>query len=185
MTWIDLVSGPPTVIIRISYYSEEEILADNNIHGLGFLLTDAARWLRTAFERRISEAGLGVTAGEARTLLNVYALKDCRQLDIAQRMGVEAMTVCTFLDKLQNLGLIDRQPDPTDRRAKRVTLTPAAMPLIKTIEDELDRMLSFATRDLSPEQTAALQAGLQGMIINLQEDAAQPSDLRLQETKIA
>ncbi|MFD1746390.1 MarR family winged helix-turn-helix transcriptional regulator [Rhizobium helianthi] len=160
-------------------------MAADKTLGLGFLLTDAARWLRAAFERRISEAGLGITAGEARTLLNVYALKDCRQLDIAQRMGVEPMTVCAFLDKLQALDLIDRQPDPADRRAKRVTLTPAAIPLITKIEEELDRMLSFATRDLTEEQVAGLQSGLRSMIGNLQEDVAPLAESRASEAKIA
>ncbi len=83
-----------------------------DIEILGFLLTDSARHLRAAFERRISEAGLGITPAEARTLLNVHALKDCRQLDIAARMGIEPMTVCTFLDKLQAQGLIERHPTP-------------------------------------------------------------------------
>lgn len=147
--------------------------ANETIHGLGFLLTDSARWLRTAFERRISEAGLGITAGEARTLLNVYALKDCRQLDLAQRMGVEPMTVCSFLDKLQGAGLIERQPDPTDRRAKRVTLTAAAAPLIETLEEELDCMLASATRDLPDAHKVILLDGLRSMIENLQRDISE------------
>lgn len=147
--------------------------SDDTIHGLGFLLTDSARWLRTAFERRISEAGLGITAGEARTLLSVYALKDCRQLDLAQRMGVEPMTVCSFLDKLQAAGLIERQPDPTDRRAKRVTLTPAAAPLIETLEDELDCMLTAATRDLPEAHKRILRDGLRSMSENLQREISE------------
>ncbi|MCJ9753492.1 MarR family transcriptional regulator, partial [Neorhizobium sp. BETTINA12A] len=32
---------------------------------LGFLIADSARLLRAAFERRIAEAGLGLTPGEA------------------------------------------------------------------------------------------------------------------------
>jgi MarR family transcriptional regulator, transcriptional regulator for hemolysin len=144
---------------------------DTDIHRLGFLLTDGARLLRGAFERRIADAGLGVTPAEARTLLNIHALKDCRQLDIAARMGIEPMTVCTFLDKLQGLGLIERQPDPSDRRAKRVTLTPASGPLILAIRTELDAVIDMATAGMAPEDAIALCRTLDRMNSNLQADA--------------
>ncbi|MBT9370681.1 MarR family winged helix-turn-helix transcriptional regulator [Rhizobium sp. CSW-27] len=138
---------------------------------LGFLLTDAARLLRSAFERRIAQAGLGITPAEARTLLNIQALGDCRQLELAARMGIEPMTVCTFLDKLQGLGLIDRQPDPADRRAKRVTLTAACEPLIETLRQELDVVLAVATAGMSPEEARMLNRALQRVSGNLQTDA--------------
>ncbi|RYE59221.1 MAG: hypothetical protein EOP17_23595, partial [Rhizobiaceae bacterium] len=60
---------------------------------LGFLIADAARLLRTAFERRIAQAGLGLTAGEARALIHIAQVDGSRQLDIASRMGVEPMTL--------------------------------------------------------------------------------------------
>jgi MarR family transcriptional regulator for hemolysin len=36
-----------------------------------------------------------------------------------------------LLDKLADSGLIERRPDPDDRRAKRLFLTPAARPLLE------------------------------------------------------
>ena len=146
------------------------------IHGLGFLLIDSARWLRLAFERRIAEAGLGITAGEARTILNLHAMQACRQMDLAQRMGVEPMTVCSFLDRLQNLGFIERQTDPTDRRAKRVTLTERSQPLIAALEEELDHLLTQATQGLDAQETSALKRALQMVITNLQGELANSVD---------
>lgn len=143
-----------------------------SIDGLGFLLIDSARWLRLAFERRITEAGLGITAGEARTILNLHAMQACRQMDLAQRMGVEPMTVCAFLDRLQTLGLIERQTDPADRRAKRVTLTDRSQPLIAALEGELNGLLAQATRGLTEAETALLKHALQALIVNLQDELA-------------
>ena len=94
---------------------------------LGFVLIDVARMLRSAFERRISTAGLGLTPGEARTLVRIATLEGSRQLDIAQRMGIEPMTLSTYLDRLQSLGFIERRPDPADRRATQVRLTPSGL----------------------------------------------------------
>src|ERR1700754_3999544 len=100
---------------------------------LAFLVSDCARLMRAAFERRILSAGLELTAGEARTLIQVAAVNGSRQLDIAARMGLEPMTVSAFLDKLQARGLIERQPDPADRRAKRIVLSEAAEEMITAI----------------------------------------------------
>lgn len=148
----------------------------SDIHILGFLLTDGARLMRSAFERRIAGAGLGITPGEARTLLNIHALKNCRQLELAARMGIEPMTVCTFLDKLQGMDLIERQPDPNDRRAKRVTLTPASGPMIEALKTEINAVLATATIGLSTEDVEGLRHALTTLSANLQADAAPASE---------
>ena len=56
---------------------------------LAFLLNSGARLLNSAFERRISEAGLGLTPGEARALLTVAVVDGSKQSDIAARLGIE------------------------------------------------------------------------------------------------
>lgn len=115
---------------------------------LAFLVTDCARLMRVAFERRILSAGLELTAGEARTLIQVAAINGSRQLEIASRMGLEPMTVSAFLDKLQARGLIERQPDPCDRRAKRILLSDAAEDMIKAISTEIGAVQQEATQGL-------------------------------------
>ena len=124
---------------------------------LGFLIVDSARLLRAAFERRIAEAGLGLTPGEARVLMSIAAADGSRQLDIATRMGIEPMTVCSYLDKLQERGLIERQQCSSDRRAKRINLTPASDEMICAIRKELNIILTQATDGLSSEENRVLR----------------------------
>ena len=100
---------------------------------LGFLVTDVARLIRAEMDRRIAEAGLGLTPGEGRTLVHIARAGAVRQTDLAERMGVEAMTVTGFLDRLEAKGLVERVPDVADRRAKRVLLTDAAEKLLEKI----------------------------------------------------
>lgn len=140
-----------------------------NADALGFLLTDSARLLRAAFEKRIADAGLNITPGEARTLIQVAAVHGSRQLDIAQRMGVEPMTVCTFLDKLQAEGLIERQQDPADRRAKKIVLTPRSGAMLKAIDTEIEGLIAEATQGMSAEALVAMEAGLNQLRENLQK----------------
>lgn len=92
----------------------------------GFLVSDIARLVRLEVERRIAATGATVTPGEGRTLVNIARCGTVRQNTLAERMGVEAMTLSGYLDRLETRGLIVRVPDPADRRAKLVELTPEA-----------------------------------------------------------
>jgi len=146
--------------------------AKQNTDILTFLISDSARVLRAAFERRIVQAGLDVTPAEARTLLNVEILNGARQLDIAARMGIEPMTVCAFLDKLQALDLIERQPDPNDRRAKQVVLTPKSRDLIKRIRHELEQLIAQATNGVADADVTTFMRVLETVHDNLAADTA-------------
>lgn len=137
---------------------------------LGLLLVDTARALRTAFENRINAAGLGLTPGEARALINIADHEGNRQLDIASRMGVEPMTLCTYLDKLQALGLIERHKCSADRRAKRIALTRTSDEMIRRIRAELHVILDHATSGMSREAKSHLEASLAVLNRNLQEE---------------
>lgn len=100
---------------------------------IGFLITDVARLMRAEFDRRTADAGFGLTPGEARTLIAVARSGPIRQTALAERMGVEAMTLSAFLDRLEGRGLVARATDPSDRRAKLVEVTDAAAAALEGI----------------------------------------------------
>ncbi|WP_421594424.1 MarR family winged helix-turn-helix transcriptional regulator [Shinella sp. M27] len=142
---------------------------------LGFVLIDVARMLRSAFERRIATAGLGLTPGEARTLVRIATLEGSRQLDIAQRMGIEPMTLSTYLDRLQSLGFIERRADPSDRRAKLIYTTPTAGVLIGNIRDEQVELMQHVTSGIGEQDLEAMREKLKRLRANLsalEEDSA-------------
>lgn len=98
---------------------------------ISFLVADVARMLRSEFDRRITS--LDLTPAEARTLANVARSGPVRQSVLAERISVEAMTLSACLDRLENQGLVERMPDPSDRRAKLVDITEAAEPVLDEI----------------------------------------------------
>lgn len=100
---------------------------------LGFLISDVARLWRSEFDRRTANAGMGLTPGEARALVTAARAGPVRQTTLAERMHVEAMTLSSYLDKLEARGLIRREPDPGDRRAKLVHTTEEAIPALEQI----------------------------------------------------
>ncbi|MBK8456241.1 MAG: winged helix-turn-helix transcriptional regulator [Phyllobacteriaceae bacterium] len=92
----------------------------------GFLVNDVARLVRAALDRRIAVSGLGLTPGEARVLAHAARLGPVRQSALAESALIEPMTLSTYVDGLAGKALVERAPDPVDRRARLVRLTPKA-----------------------------------------------------------
>ncbi len=114
-------------------------------NAFGFLLGDTSRLFRQYFEKTIAENGLGLTPGEIRALGHVIRFRGSRQAILAERMGVEPMTLSAYLDRLEARQLIRRAMDPNDRRAKLIEPTDEAFRIMR----ELDRC---STRSMPPRR---------------------------------
>ena len=66
------------------------------------------------------------------------------QLALAQHLGVDRTVMTYLLDDLEAAGLIQRHPDPADRRARRIVATEVGAELLVT----LDHRLRMAEADL-------------------------------------
>jgi DNA-binding MarR family transcriptional regulator len=117
----------------------------------GFLITDISRMIRAEMDRRVAQARLGITAGEARTLAHAARAGAVRQNVLAERMGIEAMTLSTYVDRLEAQGLVTRTTDPADRRAKRIELTPAAGDMLAAIRAIAADIRAEASRSLASD----------------------------------
>lgn len=140
---------------------------------IGFLIAETARLQRTEFEKRIATAGFELTPGEARALLNIGHRSGCRQNEIAEKMGVEPMTMSGYIDKLESLGLAERMPDPTDRRARNVVLTPRAEPILAEVRQLAKALLADMVADISEEEREALHNALKALksaLLNMSAD---------------
>jgi DNA-binding MarR family transcriptional regulator len=134
---------------------------------LGFLLVDAARLYRARLDRAFEQAGLGLTAGEARTLAHVSINPGLRQGVLAERMNIEPMTMVGYLDRLESQRLIARDPDATDRRAKIVRLTETAAPLLEKVMAVAATAREEALAGLAPKQREAMRVALERVRANL------------------
>lgn len=136
---------------------------------LGFVITDVGRLLRAAAEKRMSEAGGEVTPGEARVLMHAAALGGGRQALLAERLGVEPMTISGYVDRLEQRGLVERRPDPNDGRAKLVHVTDAADAVIDASRALARATLDDAMGNATSEERAVLERLLKEMRTNLQD----------------
>jgi MarR family transcriptional regulator for hemolysin len=104
-------------------------------HSIGFLVNDVARLLRRNFNRRAES--LGLSQAQSRVLAYLSRQDDLRQVTLAEMLEIQPMTLARQIDRLEELGLVARHPDPADRRAFRLKLTEKAKP-------HLDRMWALA-----------------------------------------
>jgi DNA-binding MarR family transcriptional regulator len=90
-------------------------------------------------------------------------------------MGVEPMTLCGYLDKLQAMGLVDRQQCFADRRAKRIRLTDTSVDMLSAIRYELQQIIASATEGVDDETARQLCGALTTFNSNLQALGSLPA----------
>lgn len=93
-----------------------------------FLLNDVARLLRTFADQRARQ--FGMTRAQWAVLVRLEHAEGLKQSELAESLDLQPITLTRLVDRLCANGLIERRPDPNDRRAKRLYLTAAARPLM-------------------------------------------------------
>ena len=132
---------------------------------LGFLLTDNMRLTRRLAARYFEQYNL--TLAQARALLGVFRWQGIRQVDLADFMEIQPISLARLLDQLAENGWVERRPDPTDRRAFQLYLTPAAAPIVKLIKEASREFQTRAMAGFTQEQRDALFFGLNKLRENL------------------
>ncbi|HAV64851.1 MAG TPA: MarR family transcriptional regulator [Verrucomicrobiales bacterium] len=86
-------------------------------HRLPVLLRRAWYGLNQAFRRRIQHTGL--TPDQFTVLRNLQeaGATGLNQSQLTERMSSDPNTIASLVDRMNKAGVLDRQPDPNDRRA--------------------------------------------------------------------
>jgi MarR family transcriptional regulator for hemolysin len=101
---------------------------------IGFLIHDVSRLRRTVVDKALRP--MGITRSQWWVLANLsrHNGQGMMQTELAKVMDVGKVTLGGLIDRLEAGGLVKRQPDPTDRRAKRVVMTPKGTKLLADIQ---------------------------------------------------
>ena len=108
-------------------------------------------------EAALRNTDLGIKPGEARTLAIADRLGGVRQAELAAAMSIEPMTLVNHLDRLEKLDLIQRKPDPHDRRIKLVYLTEKAKPKLSQIRQLFEETRKAAMHNFSETELTSFQ----------------------------
>jgi DNA-binding MarR family transcriptional regulator len=83
------------------------------------------------YEQRASAISLTLT--QCKALAELQKNEGISQVRLAELTGVEPMTMVRILDRMESDQLIERRPDPDDRRARRLYLTDKGQPLVAEV----------------------------------------------------
>ena len=98
---------------------------------IGFLLHDVARFMRKRFEQNAKD--LGLTRSQCQVLAHLARNEGIQQSGLADILEVEPITLTRLLDRLEEMGLVERRAHPTDRPIRQLHLTDKAPPLLGEI----------------------------------------------------
>jgi MarR family transcriptional regulator for hemolysin len=132
-------------------------------------LQSTARAWRQAVDRRLKYLGVSqaswmtiAVAAKARTPLS--------QSELADRLAVEGATMVAMVDRLVKAGFVIRESSTTDRRIKRVVLTPAGNLLYDKVRAEAAAFRKELLANIDPKALLAatdLLERLEGIIDSL------------------
>lgn len=90
---------------------------------LGFLVHDVSRLRRTVVDKVMKP--MGITRSQWWLLSNLSrdSSHEMMQTELAKVLDIGKVTLGGLLDRLEISGYIQRNADPTDRRAKRIAMT--------------------------------------------------------------
>jgi DNA-binding MarR family transcriptional regulator len=96
------------------------------------------------------------------------------QLALAQHLGVDRTVMTYLLDDLEAAKLIERRPDPADRRARRVVATQLGTELLATLDDRLRAAEAHLLAPLDLETRTTFRA--QVRLLATRAEALDPLD---------
>ncbi|MFC4017401.1 MarR family winged helix-turn-helix transcriptional regulator [Micromonospora sp. GCM10011542] len=130
---------------------------------LMFLLSWASHALQAEHAAGLAELGI---SPRAHYVLAQARAGNLTQREIGERCGVDKTTMVVTLDQLEQAGLAQRRPSPTDRRARLVAVTPEgervlerAREVVRGIQDEVLASLPEQDREALLRALATLVGG--------------------------
>ena len=142
---------------------------DEEHRQFAWTLHDVFRLFQRSWNRRLRESGLGISPAQSRVLTEIHKHGGQTQTAIAENVEMEKAPLGRILDRLDELGLIERRPDPNDRRVRLVFQTEKAECLDEPMWGTASGLFECALKDFSAEDMQLLISLLDRLKENLIE----------------
>ena len=132
----------------------------------GYMTNWAARLFARELERQLAPTGIAPAYMPV-----LFALADgstLTQKELARRAAVEQPTMAATLNRMERDAMIDRRPDPGDKRSALVALTPLALGKVETVERVVSAINTLALEQLTPAERSQF-LDLLGRVIGVLE----------------
>lgn len=126
------------------------------------------RGFRTKLDEELRKIGQTASRMEALgAILNMEG--NPSQSDVARRLRIEGATITRMVDILSKEGMVERLPDPKDRRVNLLAITPKGEDALRDIFKVYDRLREHILEDISDEEIDELQRLINKMLKRLDE----------------
>ena len=140
----------------------------------GFLLKEVTRRYVNRFEVRAAEIPLNLA--QAKALVRLEKNEGVSQARLAELAEVDPMTMVRILDRMEAEGLLERRPDPADRRARCLYLTAKAKPILGEIWRLSDEIRAEIFAGVSKAEREQFMTVLERVYDNISQlDGSAPS----------
>lgn len=127
----------------------------------GTILTTQLR-LAAEIEARVVGIGQHPTVLDLLVRLDLAPDRTARASRLCNQLNLSAAHMSRTIDRAEAAGLVERRPDPNDRRAQVIVLTPDGDAVLADFAPRLHDLLRVVIHDvLSREEVAALIASLE------------------------
>jgi MarR family transcriptional regulator for hemolysin len=142
----------------------------NEFHrDLLFLLNDVARLLRVDADKRARLHGM--TRAQWAILIWLERQPGISQKELSELLEVEPITVARLIDRLEVRGMVERRPDPRDRRIWRLHLLRPARDVLHEIDEQRAEMTSMVTAGIDDNTIEIMTEALMRMKATLVQEA--------------
>ncbi|MFG3257082.1 MarR family winged helix-turn-helix transcriptional regulator [Streptomyces sp. NPDC048172] len=128
---------------------------------LTFMVRRAWLNMRAAIGAELEEFGLSTS--QYATLMMTAAQPGLSVAEIARRVASTRQAANEMLGSLEREGLIERRPNPSDRRTQQVHVTEPGLALLAKARIAVDRREAELEATLPPEQRRAIRDWLEGI----------------------
>jgi MarR family transcriptional regulator, transcriptional regulator for hemolysin len=130
-----------------------------------FALVDAARLLRTVSDQRART--LNMTRAQWAVLARLQRCQGAKQSELAEVLDLAPISLARLIDKLCDLGLVERRDDAADRRANRLYLTDTAAPTLERLGALGEELMGHALAGVDAKAIAAMTTSMTRIKANL------------------
>jgi len=134
-----------------------------------FLLHDVARLIRVDADKRARAHGM--TRAQWGILIWLERQPGLSQKELAEILDVEPITVARLIDRLEARDMVERRPDPKDRRIWRLHICAPAHPVLREIDRQRALMRGLITTGLDQATLETMTEALLKMKTTLTHDA--------------
>jgi MarR family transcriptional regulator for hemolysin len=129
---------------------------DPDTESMGRLLVLTAKAARQVLDARLQAQGASHAAWLVLHALIEHGAEGSSQRALAEHLFIEGPTMTRHLDRLEASGLIERRPDPRDRRTTLVYSTQEGKRMIRKMSTVMERAQGDLLAGLSPTEIETL-----------------------------